>query len=117
MIEHYLSQLKSYLTKYLPQFGAQSRIPSVTIPPTPEINKHIILEILLQEYTKKCLETIKNNLETDYKNIRNAETKQSPHSAQHVKLVQKMNDITINLIKVRDAIDKTDTDSINALET
>lgn len=62
------------------------------------------------------METIKDKLENDYKNTRIAETKEIPHSAQHVMLVQKMNDITVNLIKVRDAISKTNTESINALE-
>lgn len=80
-----------------------------------QINKQIILKLLLQEYTKKCLETIKNNLEEDYKNTRNAETKQKPHTAQHNMLVQQMNDITVNLIKVRDAISKINADNVNAL--
>ena len=74
-----------------------------------------MLELLLQEYTKRCLETIKNNLEEDYKNIRNAETKQKLHSTQHNMLVQQMNDITVNLIKVRDAISKINADNANAL--
>jgi len=55
MINHYLLQLKSYIAKDLPQLGAQYMSPSETISITPQINKQLILELLLQEYLKKTI--------------------------------------------------------------
>ena len=116
MIDHYLSQIKSYLAKYLPQLGAQSTIPFEMIPPTPQLNKNLILELMLQEYTNRVLGTIKDNLETEYKETETAVVKQVAHSKQHIVLVQKMNDISLNLIKVRAAINNLTKDNTNAFE-
>lgn len=117
MIDKYISQFKYYLAKYVPQLGAQSTIPSEMIQPVPQINKQLVLEIMIQEYTKKILDTLKNTLENEYKKAQTAESKLAIHSKEHIALVQKMHDISINLIKVSDAHNNLTMYSSTTLET